>query len=166
MPITLKQAVLGDIDREFRVTRTLLARVPDEHLSWKPHDKSMSVAALCQHLNNLFFWYRATAQHDELDLAATPPSPPPPEAIADFLTAFDAHVKDVRAVLDALSEDDLNRTWTLRHGAHQVFAIPKAEVLRIWCTNHMIHHRGQLSVYLRLLDIPLPPMYGPTADER
>lgn len=165
MALTALQAVTGDITREFDITRHLLARIPDEHLAWKPHEKSMSLMDLAEHITRLLFFYLETIEKDELDAAAMAPRLPQPTS-ADILASFDAQREQVDTALAALSEADLDRTWTFRHGDHQIFSMPKAEVLRIWCTNHMVHHRGQLSVYLRLLDIPLPWMYGPTADER
>jgi len=166
MAFSALEAVTGDVAREFGVTRKLLSRVPDDHLSWKPHEKSMSLAQLGAHLSNLMFWYVKTAQQDELDLSTVPPSGEPPASTEALLEAFDTQSEQVHEALAALSEDDLDRSWTLRHGDHVVFSQPKAEVIRIWCTNHLVHHRGQLSVYLRLLDVPLPMIYGPSADER
>ena len=159
-----KQIALADLEQEIATTRRALERVPDEHLGWKPHEKSMTLGELATHLSVIPFYGVATLRADELNVAGLPPT-----QIAasrdELLIHFDENVKNFRAILYTADDDAIHRPWTLRSGEHVVFTLPRVAVLRRLLVNHMIHHRGQLSVYLRLLDVPVPSMYGPTADE-
>ena len=162
---TLKQAALGDLEHELRVTRTLLERVPDDRLDWKPHEKSFSLGALALHVATLPHWITHTVQHDVLDLLGLPRNEPP-RSRQDILDAFDRNVAEVRTALDGADDAGLLGPWEMRMGDRVLQRMPKLAVIRSFAISHMIHHRAQLSVYLRLLDVPLPPMYGPTADEQ
>lgn len=158
---------LTEFDRECGVTRALLERLPDDKAAWKPHAKSTSLGDLALHLAHLPTWVTMTLQRSEFDM--NPPggpawTNPTWESRLALLAAFDAHVATARAALAATEEAELGAPWTLKNGGHTLFTIPKAGVLRTWVFNHIVHHRGQLSVYLRLCDVPLPPMFGPTAD--
>ena len=161
----LKKLALGDLDFELANTRRMLERVPDEHFDWKPHEKSMSLGDLASHLANLLYWNMQILQADGLDFAAQGPSPRDASR-ADLLQRFDEQKTALDAVVEQFDEATLGETWTLRNGDHVLFARPRAAVLRNFGISHMVHHRGQLSVYLRLLGVPVPPTYGPTADER
>lgn len=161
---SITEAVTGDLDRELTVTRRMLARVPDAHLGWKPHERSMTLGALAKHLANILFWQLSILQEDGIDLADNPPAKPPASR-AEVLEAFDARAEQVRGVVAGIDADTLGQPWQLRRGSRVLFERPRAAVLREWGISHLVHHRGQLSVYLRLLDVPLPSVYGPTADE-
>lgn len=162
----MKNIAVGDLEREIDTTRGMLKRVPEEHFSWKPHEKSWSLGALASHLANLLYWQTAILQHDEFDLATVPSSGSIPESKSDLLQTFEKNAATLINVLDQTDETALGRTWQLKRGDQVMFSMPKAAVLRQIGISHMIHHRGQLSVYLRLLDVPVPPSYGPTADEK
>ena len=163
---SLQPLLFPDLDHELATTRRVLERIPDEHLAWKPHPKSTSLAGLGTHLANLVRWQVWMLRDDVYDVAANP-VPMTPAASRDALLAtFDANVAQLRTALAATSDEFLDRPWTLRNGEHVIFTRPRTQVLRSFGLSHMAHHRGQLTVYLRLLDVPLPSVYGPTADER
>jgi uncharacterized damage-inducible protein DinB len=150
----------------------MLERVPEEHFNWKPHEKSMSLGALSAHLVNLVYWSTVTLEQDELDLASpttrTSNRRGPavfPESLASLLDLFDRNREELRQAIKALEESALERPWALKRGTYEILKRPKGALFRTMCISHMVHHRGQLSVYLRLLDVPVPPSYGPTADE-
>ena len=159
------QLATGDLERELATTRRMLERVPDEHFAWKPHERSMSLGTLAAHLANLLWWQTVTIQQDGLDFAEPQPPRTVPENRAALLQDFDEKAAVLRETLAQTDAAALARPWTLRRGDHVIFTLPKAAVLRSFGISHMVHHRGQLSVYLRLLDVPVPPSYGPTADE-
>jgi uncharacterized damage-inducible protein DinB len=159
------QSLLPEFDHEMSVTRTMLAAVPNARADWQPHAKSMSLGRLAAHLANLPAWAVAALQQDELDLTAPGVAAQPPfESMAATLERFDALVRTSRTALAGTPDAALLAPWTLKHGGHIVFTMPRGGVFRTWVMSHMIHHRGQLSVYLRLLDVPVPSVYGPTAD--
>lgn len=163
-PVSLKTLVLGDLEREIAQTRRMLERLPEEHLAWKPHPKSMSLGGLSLHLANLLFWTITTLEQDSFDLAGFPRLPDP-TTTGVVMKHFDENAAKVRDAFARLDDAALEAPWTLRMGERVFFTVPRREVLREHGISHMVHHRGQLSVYLRLLDVPLPGMYGPTADE-
>lgn len=159
---------LPELEHEVANTRKCIERFKDDQLGWKPHAKSMSVAQLISHLAELPGWTGATFQLNELDLS--PPGGPAYTptiftSVAETLAAFDKGVEEAKAVLAAASDEAFGEPWTMLMGGNVIFTLPRVAVLRTWILNHMIHHRGQLSVYLRLLDIPVPGIYGPSADE-
>lgn len=163
-PQSLRQVALADLEHEISQTRRVLERVPDEHLSWKPHEKSFSLGALALHIANLLEWQRTILTTEELDVATTGRLSPP-ESREELLRTFDANADALRQALGAADDGALTEPWTLRNGEHTVFTLPRVAVLRSAGISHIVHHRGQLTVYLRLLDVPLPGVYGPTADE-
>ena len=165
MLLSPMQLATGDLERELAITRRMLERVPEEHLAWKPHEKSMSLGTLAAHLANLLWWQTTTLERDEFDVAAPQPPRTAPESREALLQAFDEKAAVLREALARTDEAALASPWTLRRGDHIIFTMPKAAVLRSFGISHIVHHRGQLSVYLRLLDVPVPPSYGPTADE-
>ncbi len=163
---SLKRLALGDLWHELATTRRLLERVPDEHLSWRPHARSFTLGQLAGHISNLLFWQRTTIQQDEFDLASVPPGGAHvPAGREELLRLFDENVAALRAAMEGMEDSALSDPWTLTRAGEVVLQMPRLAVIRGMGINHLVHHRGQLSVYLRLLDIPLPPMYGPTADE-
>lgn len=157
--------LLPEFDQEMANTRKMLERVPDEHLAFKPHEKSYSLLELASHVATLPTWVGVTLNRTEVDLDQ-PWERPDLTARRELLEAFDKAVKDARPVLESVSADDLAVTWTLRSSDQVWFAMPRSAVYRSFALNHLIHHRAQLGVYLRLLDVPVPGMYGPSADEK
>jgi uncharacterized damage-inducible protein DinB len=156
---------LPEFDNEMKTTRSLLAIVPFQNAAWKPHTKSTALGALASHVANLTGFGSMIASTPELDFTA-PGRPPQAQysTTADLLAAFDSNVQKSRAAIAGMGDADLSAKWTLRAGDHVIFTLPRAVTLRTLMMNHIIHHRGQLSVYLRLNDVPLPSIYGPTAD--
>jgi uncharacterized damage-inducible protein DinB len=157
-------ALLPEFDHEMTTTRKLLERVPDDRLAWKPHDKSMSIGALATHLSNLPWWGEMTLTRPEFDVASVGPQAEATSR-AQILETFDRHVAATRAARSASSDAELMAPWALKREGHTIFSMPRASVWRSFVLSHVVHHRGQLSVYLRLLDIPVPSIYGPSADE-
>lgn len=162
---SLLGAAFGDLSHELATTRRVLERVPDEHLSWRPHARSYTLGQLAGHIPNVLVLLRMAAESDELDLASVPSAGADPGSREEILRAFDQNAAAVTAAMERLREPALGDTWRMRHGDRVLVQQPRLAVLRGMGINHLIHHRAQLSVYLRLLDVPLPPMYGPTADE-
>jgi len=162
--MSIAETMLPEFDHEMQVTRTLLERVPETNPEWTPHPKSMPLGRLATHLAELVGWVDTTLQQTELDFGKGEYKPTSFTTTADLLAMFDAKVKSARAVLAAAADQDMMVPWTLRNGEHVIFTMPRIGVLRAFVLSHMIHHRGQLSVYLRLNDVPLPSIYGPTAD--
>lgn len=162
---SVTRTAFADLRHEIASTRRLLERVPDEHLAWKPHDRSSSLGQLAFHLADILALQRAMIEEDSLDLLTTPRSGGEGAGREELLRAFDENAAAVEAALASLDDAALGEAWTLRRGERVILQQPRVGVLRGMGVNHLIHHRGQLTVYLRLLDVPLPPMYGPTADE-
>lgn len=162
MPI--KDALLTEYDHEIATTRRLLERVPEDKLDWKPHDKSMTLGGLATHLTNLPLWGGPIFNELSFDMSAGVPGDGPMRSRQEILRAFDEATKRTRGLMDK-SDAEYKGVWTLKRGGHDMFSLPRAAAFKMLVMNHIIHHRGQLSVYLRLNDVPVPPMYGPTADE-
>jgi uncharacterized damage-inducible protein DinB len=162
--VAIADALLPEFDHEMAVTRKLLERVPEEKFAWKPHPKSMSLVELSTHVATIPSWGVPTLNESELDFggqnvntAAT--------SRADLLARFDKNVAETRAALVGKTDAEMMAAWSLKHNGQKLFTMPKAAVWRGFVLNHLVHHRGQLSVYLRLNDVPVPAMYGPSADE-
>lgn len=164
----LAQSLLPEFDHEMATTRKLLARTPEDRQDFKPHPKSMSLAALALHLATLPTWGSATMTRTEFDAnpVGGPPFPRPEWAGRDALLAtFDAAVRGARDAIASASDADLMVPWALKNAGTTIFSLPRIAVLRSFVLSHTIHHRGQFSVYLRLLDVAVPSIYGPSADE-
>lgn len=159
------QALLPEFDHEIASTRRLLERVPDENLDWRPHPRSWTLGELATHVANLPGWGRFTLTADGLDLANTPPLPPQTDR-QGILDLLEETSTSARTALEEATPEQMEEGWTLRKGEDVVFTLPKGVVYRTTVMNHLIHHRGQLSVYLRMLDVPIPGLYGPSADDR
>jgi uncharacterized damage-inducible protein DinB len=154
---------LPEFDAEMATTRRLLERVPDDEVEWRPHEKSFPLGHLAQLLSGMPGWIAQTLRSTELSLGDFPGySFQPTEAL---LKAFDDNVQAARAALGDVTGEALEVVWSLKAGPQVVLAGPRGEIARNHLS-HLIHHRGQLSVYLRLVDVPLPSIYGPTADEQ
>jgi uncharacterized damage-inducible protein DinB len=160
----IKDSILPEFDHEVATTRKLLERLPDEQLSWKPHDKSMSLGGLATHLANIPNWTTTILDQVAFDLADLPPNLTPLESRAKILAFFDDSCRKSRSLFDKTDAEYLAR-WTLKQAGREMFTLPRLAALRSYVLNHLVHHRGQLSVYLRLNDIPVPAIYGPSADE-
>ena len=157
------EAFLQEFDVEMAATRKMLERVPADRLAWKPHAKSKSLGELATHVTELpRFGLRI--QKDEFAVGSE--KAPVMTAAAEFLARFDENVRASRQAIAGMSDADLEREFTVTRQGQVFFALKKRALLRRILLNHSIHHRGQLSVYLRLNDVPLPPVYGPTADEQ
>jgi uncharacterized damage-inducible protein DinB len=166
--MTISQTLLPEFDHEMRTTRAVLARVPGADADWRPHPKSMTMGQLATHVSNIVRWGAATCELQELDLAspdAARYAPPKFETTEKLLEQFDANVAQARAALSAVTDEEMAAVWTLRSGAQTILSMPRSHSIRSFVLSHLIHHRGQLSVYLRLRDVPVPSIYGPTADE-
>ncbi len=166
MPIN--QGLLGEFDQEMANTRKTLERVPEDKFGWKPHPKSGTMIWLAGHVAQIPGWAKETMERDSLDIA--PPGQPPaqpeiPRSRKDLLERFDRGVAAGRAALSSASDDHLMKPWSLLSGGKTIFTMPRIVVFRGFVMNHLIHHRAQLGVYLRLNDIPVPAIYGPSADE-
>ena len=165
--MAIKDALIPEFDHEMATTRRLLDRVPEAEFDWKPHDKSMSLGQLAGHISNLPVWCSVTLESTELDLDAAGDDIrlAKPTTHAELVAKFDRGTAAARALLAKSTDAELMAPWTLKKGTHELFTMPRISAVRSFVMNHLIHHRGQLSVYLRLKNVPLPPMYGPTADE-
>lgn len=165
--MSIAESILPEFDHETATTRTLLERVPEHKADWKPHAKSMSLGQLAMHIATIPAWSPVTLRQNDFD--TNPPGgqkyiPPVFESTAQMLRTYDEGVGAARAMLAATSDAEFMMLWTLKNGGKSVFSMPRAGVFRSFILNHAVHHRGQLTVYLRLCDVPLPNIYGPTAD--
>jgi uncharacterized damage-inducible protein DinB len=164
--MAIKDALLPEFDHEMGTTRRLLERTPAAEFAWKPHDKSFSLGQLASHVSNIPHWCDLILKTTVFDvLSADDIRPKPPETVNDLLTHFEQTVTAARAGLVASGDAEMLTPWTFKRGEHVVFTMPRVAAIRSFVMNHLIHHRGQLSVYLRLKNVPLPSIYGPTADE-
>lgn len=164
--MTIAQQMLAELQQEGIATRKILAQVPSDKKDWKPHQKSMALGSLANHVAEIYGWPKETITMDELDLSKMDFSPKLFENNEELLAKFDKCLAKATEILEAASDEDLAKPWTMRNGEIIYFTMTKAEVMRTWVLNHSVHHRAQLGVYLRLLDIAVPGTYGPTADEQ
>ncbi|MEP6832442.1 MAG: DinB family protein [Gemmatimonas sp.] len=155
----------GEYLHEAAQTRKVLERIPADKATYAPHEKSMTMGKLASHVADLASWTAITLNSTELDLAGGYVTPPFTTTEA-LLEMFDKNVENSKQALMSASDEQLGVTWTLRAGDHVIMSMPRGQVLRSLCFNHVVHHRGQLSVYLRLVGVPVPGMYGPSADEQ
>jgi uncharacterized damage-inducible protein DinB len=162
--MSIVDALLPEFDHEMTTTRKLLERVPEDKFDWKPHLKSSSLGDLATHIANIASWGEVTLNKSEIDMAGGGRAQRAMSR-ADLLATFDKNVATTRAALVSKSDPEFMAPWSLKNGTQTFFTMPKAAVWRSFVMNHIIHHRAQLSVYLRLHDVPLPSMYGPSADE-
>lgn len=161
----LSEALLAEFLHEASSTRKLLEVVPFEKADFKPHEKSMSLERLATHVAEISGWWKECLTNDELDFSKGDYSPKVVTSTAEILALHDDLVEKAKVILSNVAEEEFNKPWTMRNGDQIYFTMPKAAVVRTWCLNHWYHHRGQLTVYLRLLNVKLPGMYGPTADD-
>lgn len=165
--MSIAETILPEFDQEAATTRRVLERVPEEKFDWKPHAKSPTMAWLAGHVANLPTWAEITMRSDKYDLD-TPEAQqrtPLPASRAELLDRFEKNIAAARAAIAGADDPTMNQTWSLIAGGRAVLSMPRAAVLRSMVMNHGIHHRAQLCVYLRLNDVPVPAVYGPSADE-
>ncbi|TCJ19265.1 hypothetical protein EPD60_02275 [Flaviaesturariibacter flavus] len=161
----INQSLLPELKHEAASTRKMLERVPFDKWSWKPHEKSMSLGDLATHVADLVNWTAFTIGTDEINWAEFKYNPPVPNSTEDLVAIAQKNEDASIAAMEAASDAQLMQPWTMRNGEAVFFTMPRVAVIRTFAMNHLVHHRGQLSVYLRLLGVPVPGMYGPTADE-
>ena len=160
--MNIAEPIVAELRHEAATTRKMLERVPQDSLAWKPHEKSRTLGEIAAHIANLPGLFISTLNRDEFDrydYKATV------DTVADILGTFDRNISSALEVLGTQSEEQLLASWRYKYGEQVIFEMPRLAVIRAMALNHLIHHRGQLSVYLRLLNVPLPSVYGPTADE-
>ena len=161
----LNESFIAELEQEAKATRRLLERVPIDKSDWKPHEKSMSLGRLASHVAEISGWVTTTLDTDELDFAKIDYKPVIAKTNEELLQIFeDNHSKAIKSLKNA-KDEDFFKNWTLRNGEQVYLTMPKIAVLRSFAYSHQIHHRGQLTVFLRLNGVPLPGIYGPTADE-
>jgi uncharacterized damage-inducible protein DinB len=166
--MTIGQMIIGEFDQEMQNTRKVLERCPDEKWNWKPHEKSGTVGWLAGHVATMPGWIGVTLTTDQLDYAPVDGpayTPPKTDNRKELLAVFDKNVAEARAALSTVSDQEIMKPWKLLAGGQEIFTMPRVACLRGMVLNHIIHHRAQLTVYFRLLGIPVPGLYGPSADE-
>jgi|SRR5208283_4642726 len=162
--MSIGESFLPEYEHEMVTTRKFLGRVPDEKWDWKPDPKSMSLGGLATHIAMMQAWGEDTMKQDTYDVEGY--QPPKIDSKAALLATFDQGVAGLKAAIAAASDAQWMTPWSLTAGSHVIFAMPRVAAIRSMIFNHTIHHRGQLSVYFRLLGVPVPGAYGPTADEK
>jgi uncharacterized damage-inducible protein DinB len=165
----ISQALLGEYDHEMANTRKSLERVPEGKFDWKPHTKSMAMGRLASHIAWIPTWAKMTIETKDFDVNpgnGQQAQMPELKTRAEILAFFDKTVPETRAAIAAANDETMMQTWTLLNGGKTIFSMPRVAVLRSMIMSHMIHHRAQLGVYLRMNDVPVPALYGPSADEQ
>ena len=160
----IAEMLLTEMDREMKTTRRLIERVPDDKLDFKPHEKSNTLGWLADHVVSLVRFPKVIADSDGVDVMKFPRQPEV-KTTPELLALLESNVAQAREAIATVPDERMHETWTLRMGDHVIFSEPRFMVFRSFFMNHHIHHRAQLAVYLRLNDVPLPGMYGPSADE-
>jgi uncharacterized damage-inducible protein DinB len=164
----LAQALLPEFDHEMSNTRKCIERIPEDKLDWRPHPKSFDFRGLATHLANMPKWTVMTLAETSFDMQPAGEEPiqeEPIPSVAGAVEMFDTNVAAAREAIANASDEDMLATWSLLKGGEEVLTMPRVAVLRSFIMNHAIHHRAQLGVYLRLNDVPVPALYGPSADE-
>jgi uncharacterized damage-inducible protein DinB len=167
--MSLSQSLLPEFDQEMANTRKVLERIPEDKLNWKVHEKSNTIGWVGMHMAGILGWVDLTLNRDFLDIApvgAEPYRTPVPHSRQEILDQFDKNLVTARAAIAAASDEQFMKPWSLLMTGEVLFTMPRVAVLRGFVLNHMIHHRGHLCVYLRLNDVPVPALYGPSADEQ
>jgi uncharacterized damage-inducible protein DinB len=160
-----KDVAFCDIERELATTRRVLERVPEDQFAWKPHEKSMSLMQLAGHVATIPIWCVLTLEQDGLNFTSPPQIPQEFSGRDALLSLFDEHASKFREAFARLNDAGLQQNWTLQNGEQVMYTGSRAFVLRVWCVNHMVHHRGQLCLYLRMLNVPVPAVHFNSADE-
>lgn len=160
-----RRLAFGDLEHELDTTRAHLSRIPSDRLDWAPHEKSYTLGELGAHIANLVNWMRITLEADGFDMAEPQPDRASPSGTDEILRSFDEAREAFEEAWEQTEDAALMEPWTLREGEREIMTMPKLATLRTFTLSHIIHHRGQLTVYLRLLGESVPPSYGPSADE-
>lgn len=163
--MSLSETLAGELQYEATTTRKCLERVPAESFDWKPHEKSMKMGRLATHIAEMFGWVKDTVEKPELDFSTMEYKPFEPKTTDELVAFLDKNVAEANESLKNASDDTMLANWKMRNGEQVYFDMPRIAVIRGMLIKHIVHHRGQLSVYLRLNDIPVPEIYGPSADE-
>ncbi len=163
--MSLSDAFVAELQQEAATARKCLERIPETTFDWKPHEKSMSMSRLAAHVAEMVTWGKEVMNTSEMDFATADYKPFEPKTTAELVEYFDKNLADATESLKNASDEAMLENWKLRNGEEVYFDMPRVQVLRGMVFNHIVHHRGQLSVYLRLNDIPVPALYGPSADE-
>jgi uncharacterized damage-inducible protein DinB len=163
--MAIVDALLPEFDHEMAVTRKVLERVDGAQFGWQPHERSMSLGRLATHVAEIPRWGHTILNEPEFNMVDGEYKPTAAATTADVLELFDGQVKTIRALLAPRTDAELMSTWTFKQNGKELFGMPRAAAWRTWVMNHLIHHRGQLSVYLRQTGSRVPGIYGPSADE-
>jgi uncharacterized damage-inducible protein DinB len=158
-------SLINEMTNEIQTTRKCLERIPADKFDYKPHEKSMEMGKLASHIAEMFGWTGPTIKDTELDFAKMDYKPFEPKTTAELVEFFEKQAAEALQTLEGTPDETFMEAWSLRNGEQIYFTLPKVAVMRSFVMNHLIHHRGQLSVYMRLNDIPVPGIYGPSADE-
>ncbi len=161
----LADAILAELDREAQATRRILERLPEDKLGWRPHPKSMTLGQLAMHLASAPAQGATMFEKDTLVLPAEYSESPPATSVKEIMSTLDDGLAAARHILESFDDERMAATWTVEREGKQLMALPRLAGVRAILLNHWYHHRGQMSVYLRLLDVPVPAIYGPSADE-
>lgn len=161
----IRQALSREIEYEGSQTKKVLERIPVDKFNWKPHEKSKEIGALAIHVAQIPSWTSRALASSEFDMATMKREVPEIKSADDLVKISDTNIQKAIEDLQKASDEDMMVMWTFRRGDQVVFSLPRAAVIRSMAMNHLVHHRGQLTVYLRLLNIPVPGIYGPSADE-
>lgn len=164
--MTLGSKLAAELKYESISTRKMLERIPPDVFAWKPHEKSTEIGHLAHHIARLPSFVKPIMTSNEFDMASSGQPPPDLHSVEELVNSFDTSLAEAIEHLNNASMEDLTPTWKLKSGDHTLFEMPRIGVVRSLVLSHLIHHRGQLSVYLRLRDIPVPSIYGPSADEQ
>ncbi len=162
--MSLKDAFIAELKHESSLTKKMLERVPLDKADWKPHERSMTLGRLAVHVAEIPHWISDIINIDEFDFQQHY-KPSQAASTEELLKLLDDKMNTAIADLEKMTDADLMKIWVVKQGDKVFFNLPKVVAIRGWAFSHQVHHRGQLSVYLRLLDVPVPGMYGPTADE-
>lgn len=166
--MSIAQSLLPELDMEMAGTRKTLERIPADKFDFRPHPKSFAMISLATHITNMLGWGRDTLKSDSFDVAPVGGEPykeDPAASVADLLKKFDKNLAEFREALAGASDADFMANWSLLSGGQTIFTMPRIACIRGMILNHLIHHRAQLTVYLRMCDVPVPALYGPSADE-
>jgi uncharacterized damage-inducible protein DinB len=164
--MAIKDALLPEFDHEMALARKVIERVADDRLAWAPHEKSMTLGRLATHVSEIPQWSQTILNEPELNMVTGAYTPRTAANVAEMLGIFDAATAKARASLASKSDAELMSTWVFKQDGKELFSMPRVAAFRGWVMNHLIHHRGQLSVYLRQTGSKVPSIYGPSADER
>ncbi|MET0392830.1 MAG: DinB family protein [Chitinophagaceae bacterium] len=164
--MTFAESLIAELKHESGLTRKMLERAPFDKREWRPHERSMSLGRLVTHIAEIPHWIPQILENDSFDFAGRPYQPHTASSPEELMEIFRANIDSSVAALEKAAAEDFDKIWVVKRGEQVIYQVLKQVAIRGWAFSHLFHHRGQLSVYLRLLDVPVPGMYGPSADER